>query len=358
VTASSETAVHRDGGCPVELDLLELWTSDLTRTQRLLTATFGFQPRDTAVRAGPDEQAVFIANGSAGLVLRQGGSSASPVSRHVAEHGDTIADVALVCPDPDAVAQRAHAHGVTVFDRAGAPTIDLLGDRTLCHSLRRTPLVRDPNHSTAGPMIRAIDHVAYCLPWGFLESTALTYQTVLGLQRVEVGEAAHVGGATGMCSAVLRSARGFTVVLTSPACPGSTGQTQRFLEGHAGPGVQHAAFAYDDLIAAVEWLRGNGIRFLPTADDYYMKARQRLADLPVDWAALQRSGILVDADERGLLFQLFTAPLNGRGTFFAELIQRAGAVGFGANNVRDLFAALDAATADGHHPHPTMEGRR
>lgn len=51
---------------------------------------------------------------------------------------------------------------------------------------------------------------------------------------------------------------------------------------------------------------------------------------------------LVDADHDGMLFQLFTRPLTDRQTFFFEFIQRAGATGFGANDVRALFEAVQA----------------
>ena len=358
MTASSAPAGGTDRGWPVELDLLELWVSHLAHTQRLLTA-FGFQPGDPSVHRDLDEQAVYLGNGEVGIVVRQGGTAASPVARHVALHGDTIADVALVSADPAAIADRARAHGLRVSDCAGTPTIDVFGDGTVCHTLRRTRLVPGQVPSGAGPEIRGIDHVAYCLPWRSAEPAARAYEAVLGLERIEVGDAEEVGGQTdGMRSIALRSAGGFTVVLTEPMSPASTGQTQRFLDAHAGPGVQHAALTYDDVGAAVESVRARGVRLLPIPDDYYVQARRRLAHLPIPWDELQRRGILVDADERGLLFQLFTAPLTARGTFFAELIQRAGAVGFGANNVRALFAALHAAMGNVAAPTSAAEASR
>jgi 4-hydroxyphenylpyruvate dioxygenase len=169
----------------------------------------------------------------------------------------------------------------------------------------------------------------------------------LGLGRIDVGEAEEVGGeAAGMRSAVLRSGSGFTVVLTEPISQASTGQTQRFVDAHAGPGVQHAALAYDDLVTAVESLRFKGVQFLPIPSEYYEQAQQRLPHRSIPWDALRRLGILVDADEQGLLFQLFTLPLTDRGTLFFELIQRSGGIGFGANNVQALFAAVQAAMED------------
>lgn len=334
---------------PVALELLDLWVGDLASTKRLLTDAFGFRSREMPVPLGPNEQAVCLGSAEVTLVVREGISATSPVARHVAAHGDTVADVGLVCADPDAVAERAGAYGLTVRVTAGTPTIDLFGDRTVCHTLRPAALGIGPVHPRRGYEARRIDHVAYCLPWGLADSAARAYEWVLGLERVDVGGAETVGGeATGMRSIALRSAGGFTVVLTEPLSQASDGQTQRFVDAHAGAGVQHAALAYDDLFTTVNILRDRGVPFLPFPDAYYHEARQRLPDAQIPWDALHRLGILVDADDRGLLYQLFTTPLTARQTFFLELIQRAGAHGFGANNVKALFAAVHA-NMDGDH---------
>lgn len=240
------------------------------------------------------------------------------------------------------------------------PTIDLLGDRTICHSIGRSasPGGADgavPARDVTG-QLQSVDHVAYCLPWRRAESAAHAYEKVFDLRRLDADSFDEVGyRATGMRSIVLRSAAGFTVVLTEPVVPGSTGQTQRFVDAHAGPGVQHAALAYRDLVTAVKCLRDAGVDFLPIPALYYDQARQQLGDVPVPWSELQRLHILADADDRGVLFQLFTRPITDRGTFFFELIQRAGATGSGANNVRALFAAVEGTASGLSHPAVTPE---
>jgi 4-hydroxyphenylpyruvate dioxygenase len=87
------------------------------------------------------------------------------------------------------------------------------------------------------------------------------------------------------------------------------------------------------------------MRFLTVPPEYYHEARRRLAHPPLPWDELQELGVLVDAEAEGLLFQLFAEPLSARPTFFFEFIQRVGATGFGANNVRALFAAVEQAMA-------------
>jgi 4-hydroxymandelate synthase len=342
VTTQEDVALHG----------IELWVGDLGAVRMLLTTAFGFEPRvgaaDDLDGALDDAEVAVLGCGDVVMVLRQGESPESTIARHVASHGDTVGDVALACADPGAVVRRALDHGLDVFGSEDHPTIDLTGERTVCHSVRgaRPRQARGPGMA-GGSGIRGIDHVAYCLPWGTAERAARVYEVVFGLGRVDVGDSEMVGGDdVGMRSIVLRSRLGFTVVLTEPTSEGGAGQTQRFVDAHAGPGVQHAAIACDDLIATVESLRSRGVEFLAVPGRYFDDAQRRLCDQPVPWEALRRLEILVDCDEQGLLFQLFTRPLAGRPTFFFELIQRAGATGFGVNNVRALFAAVQAAIAD------------
>jgi 4-hydroxyphenylpyruvate dioxygenase len=80
---------------------------------------------------------------------------------------------------------------------------------------------------------------------------------------------------------------------------------------------------------------------------------------------LEELGILADADEEGVLLQIFTKPLGDRPTLFIEIIQRIGCIievddlvvgidsangrirerpgcgGFGQGNFRELFKAIE-----------------
>lgn len=331
----------------VQLDCIEMWVGDLGHTESLLTTAFGFEALSVPAEHAPDEMTARLACGGVCVVLRQGASPESPIARHVALHGDTVGDVALACTDPGAVVERAHAFGLEVFGPQDRPTIVVFGDRTVCHSVRTARTAPEPLPTTDDrPTMRAVDHVTYCLPYGTTEHAAQVYQEVFGLVRVDVSDFEEVGGeAIGMRSVVLRSPIGFTVVLTEPSAANSTGQTQRFIDAHAGPGVQHAAIVYDDLIRAVGWLRSRGVEFLAAPGEYFDQAERRMRHADLPWDALRRLEILVDSDEHGLLFQLFTRPLAGRPTYFFEFIQRAGATGFGANNVKALFAAVQATAA-------------
>ncbi|MDA0167667.1 VOC family protein [Solirubrobacter taibaiensis] len=339
MTPAAGASSSVDGGkVPIGIDALELWVADLARTADLLERGFGFERAD-APDTEADDPVVQLRCGGVTVVLRSGVSPGKPTTRHVATHGDTVGDVALLTADSAGAIARAEAFGLDV---SGA-RIDMTGDGTIRHTVRagtaRAARGSDPLRPTG------IDHIACCVPHGQAATLTRAYEAVFGLDRVDMGDAARVGSAeTGMRSVVLRAARGgFIVVIIEPTARRSSGQTQRFLDAHGGPGVQHAAMAYDDLSGAVEALRARGVAFLDVPVGYYEGPQRRLSDRVRSWDELRRLEILVDDDGDGLLFQLFTHAIGDRSTFFFELIQRSGATGFGANNVRALFAAVEAA---------------
>lgn len=331
------------GSVAVRLHALEFWAGDPDRLGALMTDRLGLHrvPQPPWARSGEaDDRVIHLTTGDVRIALRGAGSADDEIARHVAVHGDTLADIVLVGADPAEIGDRARRYGLSVTGSPQRPTVDLFGDRTIRHTTVAPDDTAPTREAGAGP--QAVDHVAYCLPYGFADRAASAYQAVFGLDRLDKDSFEQVGPtATGMRSIAMRSSGGFTVVLTEPVSPNGTGQTQQFVDAHAGPGVQHAALAYPDLVAAVESLRVSGVDLLPAPAGYHDQARQRLEDTTIPWDTLRRLGILVDQDEDGLLFQIFTRPITDRDTFFFELIQRGGATGFGANNVRALFAAIE-----------------
>ena len=111
-----------------------------------------------------------------------------------------------------------------------------------------------------------------------------------------------------------------------------------------GEGIQHIAFACDDLYACWDRLKESGIEFMtapPAA--YYEMLEERLPGHgePVD--EMQSRGILLDGttgdEEPRLLLQIFSANMVGP-TFF-EFIQRKEDEGFGEGNFKALFESIE-----------------
>ncbi|MCW3466357.1 VOC family protein [Chitinophaga nivalis] len=121
---------------------------------------------------------------------------------------------------------------------------------------------------------------------------------------------------------------------------GVKSQVSTFIDQHYGAGIQHIAFESSNIFRSVEVLRANGVRFTKYPEVYYEKLRRKYPDL--DTTLLEKHGVLCDVLDGALLFQIFTAPIGDRATFFYEIVQRVNNYeGFGLDNIHALFEALE-----------------
>lgn len=133
--------------------------------------------------------------------------------------------------------------------------------------------------------------------------------------------------------------------------------------------MQHLALKTDDIFATITQMRkaeedlGGFELMVRPYDAYYRELPSRLGDKLTEnrYRELEELGILADADNEGVLLQVFTKPVGDRPTFFVEIIQRIGCVyrpdheredefrerpgcgGFGQGNFRELFKAIEVS---------------
>jgi 4-hydroxyphenylpyruvate dioxygenase len=129
-------------------------------------------------------------------------------------------------------------------------------------------------------------------------------------------------------------------------------QIAKFVDDNNGPGVQHVAFAVDNIIWSVEELKRRHVDFMETPKSYYLALPERLEKLGItnvkeEIAELERLQILVDGAQGKYMLQIFlreAAALHDdvrAGPFFYEVIQRCGDEGFGYGNFRALFESIE-----------------
>ncbi|MGH9350165.1 MAG: 4-hydroxyphenylpyruvate dioxygenase [Vicinamibacterales bacterium] len=346
------------------VDHMLLYAGNAHQTAHFYSAAFGFRILGySGLETGHRNQASWVlGHGDATLVVTSGLDADGPAARHVNRHGDSVKDVAFRVESVErafAEAVRGGARPVlepaTIEDQYGrfvVATVGTVGD--LVHSFvdRRAyhgPFVPGyvPKVSRARTRrlaITAFDHFAVALTAGTLDAWVDFYRCALGFhecheQRIDTGK-------TGMRSRVMAGGpAGVVFPLLEPVDGASRSQVQEFLDFNCGPGVQHAAIHTTDIIAAVRSLIHMGMEFVHTPDAYYEAVPSRMGRLDEDLAALQELRIMVDKDDSGYLFQIFTKSVTGRPTFFIELIQRKGSRGFGAGNVRALFEAIEREQA-------------
>jgi 4-hydroxyphenylpyruvate dioxygenase len=113
--------------------------------------------------------------------------------------------------------------------------------------------------------------------------------------------------------------------------------SSRFLSEYSGSGVQHVAFATNNIVAAVQALRANGVEMLPIPDNYYDDLEARTNLTPERLEVMRANNILYDADEAGEYMQAYTRTFEH--LFFFEIVERRGYRGFGAVNAPIRLAA-------------------
>ncbi|MEM1144244.1 MAG: 4-hydroxyphenylpyruvate dioxygenase [Pseudomonadota bacterium] len=125
---------------------------------------------------------------------------------------------------------------------------------------------------------------------------------------------------------------------------GTGGQIEEYLMKYNGEGIQHIAFACDDLIGCWDRLKERGVSFMTAPPEtYYEMLEERLPrhGEPVD--ELRTRGILLDGntteEQPRLLLQIFAEPSIG--PIFFEFIQRKEDDGFGEGNFQALFESME-----------------
>src|SRR5580704_4461591 len=326
-----------------DIEYVELYTSDMPSAVDYFVSSFGFTPLAEAV--GKGSRSLLLRHGTVQLVVTAGRGTEG----FIEAHGDGIADVAFGCDDPVRTCERAVAAGASLIDSApGRLVVSGLGNsrHSLVHrcagaSLPGDRMWKPVSRTSARPgRIWLLDHVAILVEGGTLRSYADFCTEAFGLARysgeyIEIGEQA-------MDSIVVRSpSGGITFTILEQDQTKKPGQVEGFIARYGGPGVQHLAFLVDDIVTAVREFGHQGVEFLRSPNSYYEMLADRLPGITAELADLRATGVLADRDEWGYLLQLFTRSPYQRNTLFYELVQRRGARGFGAANIKALYEAVE-----------------
>lgn len=343
------------------IDHLEFYVEDAEKAATELSDLFGFAVRGYG---GPetglaDHRSVLLRQRDITLLVTSPLHAGHPAVDYVREHRAGVSVVGFAVDDAAAAFAEAVRRGArpvaepTVFEGGG--------DRVTFASVRGFGDVEHRFTSRIGSggtfapgaideiagggpvpgLLHSIDHLAVCLPAGTLDPTIEWYREVFDFE--QTFEERIVVGRQAMNSKVVQSLSGLvTLTVIEPDTTRDPGQIDGFLKNHGSAGVQHIAFATDDIVRSVAAMRSAGVEFLDTPDAYYSRLRERLALSRYSAEELGRLRILADEDHAGQLFQIFTRSPHPRRTLFFEVIERAGATTFGSGNIRALYEAVEA----------------
>jgi 4-hydroxyphenylpyruvate dioxygenase len=348
------------------IDHVELFVGNAAQAAYWFKRALGFREvayagLETGVR---DRASHVLEQGDVRLVVTATLHAGTEIARHVAEHGDGVKVVALGVPDAEEayrVAVRRGARGIEepheLSDDHGSVRLATIGayGETL-HVLVERGAYEGPflpgyqaieDGGSAAGLLREIDHVVGNVELGRMEEWVSYYERVLGFtELIHFSDEDISTEYSALMSKVVADGEGrIKFPINEPAEGKRKSQIEEYLEFYGGAGVQHIAFATEDIIAAVSALRERGIGFLRTPDTYYEELPGRVGEIDQQLSDLNRLGILADRDDEGYLLQIFTTPIGDRPTLFFELIERHGSRGFGQGNFKALFEAIEREQA-------------
>jgi 4-hydroxyphenylpyruvate dioxygenase len=193
-----------------------------------------------------------------------------------------------------------------------------------------------------GAGLKLIDHLTHNVYGGRMDHWARFYERVFNFREIRYFDIK--GEYTGLTSRAMTAPDGKIRIPLNEEGRGGGGQIEEFLRLYNGEGIQHIAFASDDLIASWDQLKGSGTPFAPPPPNaYYQMLEERLPGHGEPVEALQSRGILLDGSTQDgdprLLLQIFSQTMVG--PVFFEFIQRKKDEGFGEGNFTALFKSME-----------------
>jgi 4-hydroxyphenylpyruvate dioxygenase len=265
-------------------------------------------------------------------------------------HGQSAYAMGLWVDDAEAAVARAVALGAERFEQPlnpgeiEMPAVRGVGGGILYFLDRRSALARiweiefDPvnDDTDLQPVgLTGIDHVAQTMKYEELLTWLLFYTAILKAHKTPMVDIIDPAGV--VRSQVVENEQG-TLRITLNGAENRNTLAGHFIAETFGSGIQHLAFATDDIFTAAAALSDNGFATLMISPNYYDDLEARFGLEPAFTDRLKAHNILYDRDDHGEYFQLYS-PTYGEGFFF-EIVQRSGYRGYGAANAIFRIAAL------------------
>ena len=349
-------------------DYVEFYVGNAKQAAHFYKTAFGFQ--SFAYRGletgSKDSVSYVLKQDKIRLILTTPLNSKSKINDHIVKHGDGIKIVALWVDDARKAYQETTSRGAKSYMkptvetdengeivRAGiytyGETVHMFVERKNYNGVFMPGFKKwesDYNPSAVG--LKYIDHMVGNVGWGEMNTWVKWYEDVMGFENFLSFDDTQIHTEySALMSKVMSNGNGrIKFPINEPAEGIKRSQIEEYLDFYEGPGVQHIAVATNDIIGTVSEMRKRGIEFLSTPPDEYYKAvpfrlEEHNHELREDIETLKGLGIMIDADEEGYLLQIFTKPIEDRPTLFFEIIQRMGALGFGAGNFKALFESIE-----------------
>lgn len=271
------------------------------------------------------------------------------ISQHVVEFGDSVKKISFWVHDVDACFASAIKHGAKVVfspqQKSNVYTASVEIFNSVEHEfLQIGECTKVPgfdyevNCATKNPMIYNIDHIATCHPRDHIHKLVKFYKDAFGFSENKNEDI--YSEESGMHIIIMKSPNGkVKLPLVEPSSEKSP--LNIYLKYNKGSGVHHIAFETDDIIDAVQYYEENFGELRKAPQTYYSELKQSFPELEQRINKVSPYGIMLEQDNKGVLFQIFTKPVASRPTLFLEFVQRDKCEGFGTVNIKALYETLE-----------------
>jgi 4-hydroxyphenylpyruvate dioxygenase len=262
-------------------------------------------------------------------------------------HGASVCAIGIAVASPDAALARADAMRIPRFEQAIAPDewaipsvrgvggslLYLVDDATSASMWEHEFPHRLEGEDTSGPPLR-LDHIAQTMQYEEFLSWLLFYISLFDVNKTPQLE---IADPMGLVQSQAVESRDGSVRFTLNGSLAHQSLSARFVQNYFGAGVQHIAFACDDILAAADRAIAGGIERLAIPHNYYddVEARWGLDAALVE--SMAKRDILYDRDGEAEYFQFYTRAFARR--VFFELVERRDYSGYGAANAPIRLAA-------------------
>jgi len=344
-------------------DHLEFYVGNAKQSAYYYQSAWGYE---LIAYAGPetgvrDRASYVLKQGKITLVLTTAMMPDSPITEHVAKHGDGVKFLSLLVDDARSAYEETVKRGAKSFmeptvykDENGEVVISAIHTygETIHKFVERKnysgaflPGYSEPWHKLdVTPLgLLHVDHCVGNVELGQMNEWVKFYEDVMGFKLLLTFDDKDISTEySALMSKVVSNGNGYVKFpINEPAAGKKKSQIEEYIEFYKGPGVQHIAVATKDILHTVSELRNRGIEFLHVPDTYYEDLLDRVGDIDEDINDLRDLNILVDRDDEGYLLQIFTKPVEDRPTLFFEIIERHGAQSFGKGNFKALFESIE-----------------
>ena len=258
-------------------------------------------------------------------------------------HGAIVCDMGLRVQNADETVSRAKSLGSKSFIQnvglgelnipavrgVGGTIVHFIDENSDLHRVWDIEFDRTNDVEAIQPIgLRRIDHVAQTMRYDEMQDWLLYYISTFEMDKSSI---VNVNDPSGIIlSQAIESPEGEVRLNLNSSADLNT-FAGVFVEDKFGAGVQHLAFATDDIFESANLLRVNGFKSLDIPSEYYEKTKKEFNLSDTFIAKLKKQNILYDKDGNGEYFQVYSKNLFDG--FFFEIVQRKnGYPGYGARN--------------------------